>query len=61
MQYIGLGVEIAAALSVPMLIGYWADGKFNTSPYLMLVGIGIGLLMLIGMFLRIIRNLNNDN
>lgn len=34
----GVGFEFVAALLVPGAIGYWIDGKFDTRPWLMLVG-----------------------
>jgi len=47
----GLGFEFIAALLVPGAAGYWLDGKFNTRPWLMLVGgllgFAIGLMQLL--------------
>jgi F0F1-type ATP synthase assembly protein I len=57
LEYIGLGAEIAVALSLPILAGYWADTVYNTSPFLLLAGIGVGILIMIGIFSRIIRNM----
>jgi hypothetical protein len=60
-KYAGLGLEIAVALSAPILGGYWADIKFNTSPYLLLLGIFIGLSLLIGMFVRLSKDVNSNH
>jgi ATP synthase protein I len=47
----GIGFEFLAALLVPGAIGYWLDGKFNSRPWLMLVGgllgFAIGLMQLL--------------
>lgn len=54
-QYLSLGTEIAVALSVPILLGYWLDQKFDSSPYILLAGIAVGLLLLVAMFVKIVR------
>ena len=38
----GIGVEFVAAVGVFAAIGWWADRKFGTSPWLLLAGCGIG-------------------
>ncbi|WP_445664846.1 AtpZ/AtpI family protein [Fodinibius sp. AD559] len=43
LEYVSLGGEIAAALLVPILLGYWLDSYFDTSPWLLLVGCLIGI------------------
>jgi F0F1-type ATP synthase assembly protein I len=37
-----IGIEFAAAVIVCLLIGYWADGKLGTSPWLAVAGIILG-------------------
>jgi F0F1-type ATP synthase assembly protein I len=58
-KYAGLGLEIAVALSAPILGGYWADTTFNSSPYFLLAGIFVGLSLLTGMFVRLSKEVNN--
>jgi len=60
-KYAGLGLEIAVALSAPILGGYWVDTKLNTTPYFLLAGIFIGLLLLIGMFIRLSKDVNSKS
>jgi F0F1-type ATP synthase assembly protein I len=60
-KYAGLGLEIAVALSAPILGGYWADTKLNTAPYFLLAGIIIGLSLLIGMFVRLTKDVNSKS
>lgn len=47
----GVGFEFLAALLLPGALGYWLDGKFNTRPWLMLVGgllgFAVGLFQLV--------------
>jgi F0F1-type ATP synthase assembly protein I len=57
MQYLGLGVEIAVALAIPILAGYYADVYFQTSPIGILAGIALGLVLLFLTFLRIYKNM----
>lgn len=59
-QYLGLGAEIAVALSAPILLGYWLDQRYGSSPYILLAGIVVGLMLLILMFIRIVRNTRED-
>jgi len=41
-RYAGVGVQFAATLGVFTYVGYWADGKLGTSPWLMIVGVFVG-------------------
>lgn len=56
LEYAGLGVEIAASFSVPILIGYWLDKRFQTFPWLMLSGIFVGIVLMLAIFIRIARD-----
>jgi ATP synthase protein I len=38
----GSGIQLAAAVAVFFFIGRWLDGKFGTTPWLMLSGAMIG-------------------
>lgn len=60
-KYAGLGLEIAVALSAPILGGYWADTKLDTTPYFLLAGILIGLSLIIGMFIRLSKDVNSKS
>jgi ATP synthase protein I len=40
----GLGFELVAAVLGFMLVGYWWDGHFGTSPWGTLVGVFLGLI-----------------
>ena len=42
--YMGLGTELAASVAGMLLIGYFLDKYFNTSPWLLLVGSAVGLI-----------------
>lgn len=57
-QYIGLGAELAVALSAPVLLGHWLDLKWDTSPWMLLAGILLGLVFMIRIFMKVIKNLN---
>ena len=60
MQYLGLGVEIAVALAIPILAGYYIDLYVNTSPFGILGGIILGLVLLFLTFMRIYKNTIKD-
>ena len=42
-RYSGAGLELAGAVAGLTLVGYWIDGKFDTSPWGLIVGLVIGL------------------
>ncbi len=42
--YLGLGTELAASVAGMLLLGYFLDKHFNTSPWLLLVGAAAGLI-----------------
>ncbi|MEX2463142.1 MAG: AtpZ/AtpI family protein [Balneolaceae bacterium] len=60
LEFIGLGLEIAVSLSFPILLGYWLDLKWDSSPLMLMAGILLGLVFMIGLFSRVIRKMNNE-
>jgi F0F1-type ATP synthase assembly protein I len=44
MRYAGLGIEIAAAVGLLSLLGWWADGRLGTAPWGLVIGAMIGLI-----------------
>lgn len=44
MGLMGAGVELAGAVGGLALIGWWLDGKWATGPWLMCIGLSIGLI-----------------
>jgi F0F1-type ATP synthase assembly protein I len=61
LEYAGLGVEIAASFSVPILIGYWLDERYQMSPWFLLSGIFLGILLMLSIFIKIARDTNNQD
>lgn len=53
--YLGLGIQLAAGVIVFYYLGSWADGKLQTSPWLMLTGVLIGV---VGGFIKFFRTAN---
>ncbi len=53
--YLGLGLQLAAAVIVFYFIGSWADQKLNTAPWLMIVGVTIGA---VGGFIQFFRSVS---
>ncbi len=52
--YLGLGTELAASVVGMLLIGYFLDKHFGTSPWLLLTGAAVGL---IGGFYNFIKEI----
>ena len=44
MTYSGAGLELAGATAGLALAGYWADGRYGTRPWGVLVGTAIGII-----------------
>ncbi|WP_370647606.1 AtpZ/AtpI family protein [Rhodohalobacter sp. 614A] len=61
LEYASLGVEIAASFAVPILAGYWLDEKFQTSPWFLLSGIFLGIVLMLAIFIRIARDTGNKS
>lgn len=38
-----IGLEFVVAGGLPILGGYWCDGRFKTTPWLTIVGVLVGL------------------
>jgi F0F1-type ATP synthase assembly protein I len=57
-DYMGLGVQIAASFLFFFLIGYWADGKFGTSPWLLLMGVLIGMVGMALLLMKVVQSAN---
>ncbi len=51
-NYGNLGLEILVTVLIGAFVGYWLDGLWNTSPWLMLLGFVMGA---IAGFLNILR------
>ncbi len=42
-NYLGLGIELAATVTIMFFIGVWLDGKFNTKPILTVIFAFLGV------------------
>ncbi len=59
-EYLGLGAEIAASLGIPMIAGFYLDQYFESSPYGILGGVFIGLILFFMTILRIAKRLGSN-
>jgi F0F1-type ATP synthase assembly protein I len=59
--YLGLGVEITVSMVFFILLGYFADGWFGTSPWLLITGIGLSVVATTFTLIRIVREMNAAN
>ena len=59
MRLIGVGWYIGGCIVLGVLGGLWLDGKFNTSPVLVIVGLILGVAVAFyGVYRMIIPNIN---
>lgn len=59
-EYLGLGIQIAASMVMPLLLGVWLDRKFNLSPWLTIVGAGFGIVSIFAIIFKI-AYMSNEN
>lgn len=45
-ELMGVGIEMAASMALPLLLGIWLDNKYDSSPWGVLGGVLFGLLAL---------------
>jgi ATP synthase protein I len=50
-----IGLEIALSIGLMGLLGWWLDKRWNTSPALLLVGLGLGVAVAIKAVVRVMR------
>ncbi len=41
--FASLGISVALSVFIGLFIGIWLDGKFETAPILMFVGLAVGI------------------
>ena len=63
LRFIGIGWYIAICIILGVVLGLWLDGKFDTTPWLTLIGLFFGLaIAILGVYrllLPIIRGKEN--
>jgi ATP synthase protein I len=57
-EYLSLGLEIAVGITAPILIGYWLDTYFDTSPWILLTGCLVGMVNIFIVIFRLSKKLN---
>lgn len=50
--------SIGLQMAIPAGVGWWLDSKWNTAPWLMIVGIVLGFLVVILEIVRIVKESN---
>ncbi|HMH78086.1 MAG TPA: AtpZ/AtpI family protein [Candidatus Udaeobacter sp.] len=60
-QLVNLGTLLFACVAVGLAAGYFADRFIGTSPWLLLIGLGLGIVAAGVNFYRTIKTLNESN
>lgn len=55
--YLTLGVQLAAAVCVSAVVGWWIDETFSTQPWVLLGGVVVGSIVGLVQFLRVVAQL----
>lgn len=56
-NYLGLGMQLAVTVAVMVLLGYWLDNKFQTSPWLLIIFSFLGIASALYNFLKTVIKL----
>lgn len=59
-EYLGLGIQIAASMVLPLLGGVWLDARFETSPWFTLAGAIFGIFSIFGIVLKLAYTSNTN-
>jgi len=54
-NHAGLGLEFAGAIGAFVLLGWWLDSRWNTSPWLLLAGVAAGFAAGMYRLIRVMR------
>jgi F0F1-type ATP synthase assembly protein I len=57
-DYMGIGLQIAVSFVFFVFLGYWADGKLGTSPFLLLAGVVLGMAGMSLVLMKVVRQAN---
>ena len=58
---VGIGFYIGGCIVLGVFVGVWLDGKFDTAPIFILVGLGVGLFLAIyGTYRMLLPTLRRD-
>ena len=60
-QLVNLGTLLFACVAVGLAVGYFADRWIGTSPWLLLIGLALGIVAAGVNFYRTIKTLNESN
>lgn len=52
-EYLGLGIQIAASMIMPLLLGVWLDRKFELTPWLTIAGAVFGIVSIFAIIFKI--------
>ncbi|MBO6570861.1 AtpZ/AtpI family protein [bacterium] len=60
-EHLNLGAEIAFTLLIPIGVGYVLDKYLETSPYGMLIGAGLGIILFFNLVFKLAKNEGGNN
>ncbi len=60
-QLVNLGTMLFACVAVGLAVGYFADRWLGTGPWLLLIGLGLGIAAAAVNFYRTIKTLNRQD
>ena len=62
LRFVGIGFFIGGCIVLGIVLGVWLDGRFDTKPLFILLGLGIGLFAAFyGTYRMLLPTLRQDN
>ena len=61
LRLIGIGWYISISIVVGIMAGRWLDGKLDTEPVLMIIGLFTGIFIAFYGVYRVLPRINNNN
>lgn len=61
LKYAGLGVQVAGALLIYIVLGFFLDRWLDTAPWLTIIGAAVGFAAMIAMLYRIGLQANQES
>ena len=61
LRLIGIGWYISLSIVVGIMAGRWLDGKLDTEPVLMIIGLFTGIFIAFYGVYRVLPRINNNN
>ncbi len=60
-EYIQFGIQLGLMMALPILLGVWLDGRYDTGPWFMLAGVFLGFISMLWTIVKTAVYLNEQD